>query len=68
MALLTAPEADVHFREEAVERFSGIIRERDEAVRVLQQTLTELCRVLQLKATHAKLIILVHTNTLVAQL
>lgn len=34
-ALLRAPEAGVHFREEAVERFSGIITEKEEAVQVL---------------------------------
>lgn len=31
-ALLTGPEADVHFREGAVERFSGIIRGEERAM------------------------------------
>lgn len=40
-ALLTGPEADVHFREAAVERFSGIIRGRGAAVRALWEPLTK---------------------------
>lgn len=40
-ALLTGPEAAVHFREVAVERFSGIIRGRGEAFGALQEPLTK---------------------------
>lgn len=34
-ALLTGPKADVHFRERAVERFTGIIRAVGELARAL---------------------------------